>query len=57
MEYPTDDITDLQLAAAAQHSTTELPSVEDQALKAFSDNDVKAAMQALPEQFRFSTDG
>ncbi|WP_418001121.1 sigma-70 family RNA polymerase sigma factor [Mycobacterium haemophilum] len=52
MRYLTDDITDQQLAAAAQHSTTELPSTEEQALKALPDNDIMAAMLALPEQFR-----
>lgn len=51
-QYPTDEITDVQLAASAQHSTTGLRSAEDQALETFPDNDLRAAMQALPEQFR-----
>ena len=51
-QYPTDEISDLALTAAAQHSTTGLRSAEDQALDKLPDNDIRAAIQALPEQFR-----
>jgi RNA polymerase sigma-70 factor, ECF subfamily len=45
-------VTDLQLVVSAAHSAMGLPSAEDQALKCFGDQDVRAAMRALPEQFR-----
>jgi RNA polymerase sigma-70 factor (ECF subfamily) len=45
-------ITDLQLVMNAAHSALGLPSAEEQALKGFGDQDVSAAMRALPEQFR-----
>jgi RNA polymerase sigma-70 factor (ECF subfamily) len=45
-------ITDLQLVVSAAHSAMGMPSAEDQALKGFGDQDVRAAMRALPEQFR-----
>jgi RNA polymerase sigma-70 factor (ECF subfamily) len=45
-------ITDLQLMVSSAHSTMGLPSAEDQALTRFGDQDVRAAMRALPEQFR-----
>jgi RNA polymerase sigma-70 factor, ECF subfamily len=51
-QYPTDEISDLALAAAARHSATGLRSAEDQALDRLPDSDVLAAIQALPEQFR-----
>lgn len=54
MQYPTEDIADRQLAVAAPYWLTELTSAEDQALKALPDNDIKAAMRALPEQFRIA---
>ena len=47
-----EHITDLQLVTNAAHSASGLPSAEDQALKLFGDHDVRAAMRALPEQFR-----
>ena len=37
---------------SAAHSAMGLPSAEDQALKCLGDHDVRAAMRALPEQFR-----
>jgi RNA polymerase sigma-70 factor, ECF subfamily len=46
------EITDVQVVLAAVHSGMGLPSAEDQALKSFGDQDVIAAMRALPEQFR-----
>lgn len=48
-----DDLTHQQLSAAYARSTPNgLRSAEDVALDSLPDNDVKAAMQALPEQFR-----
>jgi RNA polymerase sigma-70 factor (ECF subfamily) len=52
--FPTEEITDQQLATYAQHASTGLRSAEDQALEALPDNEIKAAMQALPEQFRMA---
>ena len=50
--YPTDDVTDQQLMTGARHSSTLLRSAEDAALDTLPDNRIRAAMQALPEQFR-----
>ena len=50
--YPSEEITDQLLAANAEHSSTGLRSAEDEALEALPDTEIKAAMQALPEQFR-----
>jgi RNA polymerase sigma-70 factor, ECF subfamily len=52
MLYPTEEITDDQLAAIAEHSSLGLPSAEDMALATLPDTEIKAAMQALPEPFR-----
>ena len=51
-QCPTDQITDRQLAASAAHRSVGLWSAEDQALETLPDPQIKAAMQALPEQFR-----
>src|SRR4051794_37935308 len=51
-QYPTDQITDRQLAASAAHGSTGLWSAEDEALATLPDPEIMAAMQALPEQFR-----
>ena len=51
-EYATADITDQQLCDLARNAATELRSAEEQALESLPDNKIKAAMQALPEQFR-----
>ncbi|MFD3812100.1 sigma-70 family RNA polymerase sigma factor [Rhodococcus sp. NPDC058639] len=53
-QYPTDEITDWQLAATAEHSSTGLRSAEVEALDALPDNDIKAALQELPEDFRMA---
>lgn len=53
-EYPTDEITDWQLAANAEHSSTGLRSAEVEALEALPDTEIKAALQALPEEFRMA---
>jgi RNA polymerase sigma-70 factor (ECF subfamily) len=51
---PTDRITDRQLAASAAHGSAGLRSAEDEALATLPDSQIKAAMQALPEQFRIA---
>ncbi len=53
-QCPTDQITDRQLAASAAHLAGGLWSAEDQALATLPDPQIKAAMQALPEQFRIA---
>ena len=50
-EYPTEEITDWQLAANAEHSSTDLRSAEVEALP---DSEIKEALQALPEEFRMA---
>jgi RNA polymerase sigma-70 factor, ECF subfamily len=44
----TEEITDRQLAAHAQHASTGLGSAEEQAMESLQDNEIKAAMQAFP---------
>lgn len=53
-EYPTDEITDWQLAANAEHSSTGLRSAEVEALENLPDSEIKQALQALPEEFRLA---
>ncbi len=53
-QYPTDEITDWQLAATAEHSSTGLRSAEVEALDALPDDEIKAALQQLPEEFRMA---
>jgi RNA polymerase sigma-70 factor, ECF subfamily len=53
-EYPTDEITDWQLAANAEHTSTGLRSAEVEALEALPDTEIKEALQALPEEFRMA---
>ena len=53
-QYPAEDITDRQLLAESRHTATGLRSVEDEVLEALPDNDINAAMHALPEQFRMA---
>lgn len=53
-EYPTDEITDWQLAANAEHSSTGLRSAEVEALELLPDSEIKEALQALPEEFRMA---
>ena len=53
-EYPTDEITDWQLAANAEHTSSGLRSAEVEALDALPDTEIKAALQALPEEFRMA---
>nr|WP_264022132.1 sigma-70 family RNA polymerase sigma factor [Mycolicibacterium pyrenivorans] len=53
-EYPTEEITDWQLAANAEHSSTGLRSAEVEALESMPDSEIKEALQALPEDFRMA---
>jgi RNA polymerase sigma-70 factor (TIGR02947 family) len=53
-EHPTGEITDQQLVASAPRTPGGLRSAEDQALEVLPDPDLKAAMMALPEQFRIA---
>lgn len=53
-QYPTDEITDWQLAATAEHTSSGLRSAEIEALDALPDDDIKAALQELPEDFRMA---
>jgi RNA polymerase sigma-70 factor, ECF subfamily len=53
MQYSTEDLTDRDLTEASSRSAVSvLHSAEDKALALLPDNDIKAAMQALPGQFR-----
>jgi RNA polymerase sigma-70 factor, ECF subfamily len=53
-EYPTEEITDWQLASNAEHSSTGLRSAEVEALEGLPDTEIKEALQALPEEFRMA---
>lgn len=53
LHYSTEEITDRHLTEAhARSAASALQSAEDCALDLLPDNDVKAAMQMLPGQFR-----
>ena len=52
VQWLTDEITDGQLLAEARHSSTGLRSAEDDVLDQLGDNDVREAMQQLPEKLR-----
>ena len=54
LEYPTEEITDWQLAANAEHSSTGLRSAEVEALEEMPDTEIKEALQALPDEFRLA---
>jgi RNA polymerase sigma-70 factor (ECF subfamily) len=51
---PTEEITDWQLAQAAQHSSSGLRSAEMDALDLLPDSDVKDALSQLGEDFRMA---
>ena len=51
-QSPIADISDPQVMAGTRHSATALRSAEDEALDGLPDKRIRAAMQALPEQFR-----
>jgi RNA polymerase sigma-70 factor (ECF subfamily) len=53
VQYSTEHLTDHYLTEAnARSAASALRSAEDHALDLLPDNDIKAAMQALPGQFR-----
>jgi RNA polymerase sigma-70 factor (ECF subfamily) len=54
LQSPTDEITDWQIAQAGEHTSLGLPSAEAEALDRLPDDDVKAALQALPDDFRMA---
>jgi len=53
-QYPTEEITDWQLADAAEHTSRGLRSAEVEALDKLPDSDIKEALQSLPEDFRMA---
>lgn len=53
-QSPTEEITDWQIAQAGEHTSQGLPSAEMEALDRLPDNDVKAALQQLPDDFRMA---
>ncbi|MGQ0840109.1 sigma-70 family RNA polymerase sigma factor [Actinokineospora sp.] len=54
LQSPTDEITDWQLAKAENHTSVGLRSAEVEAMDALPDDDVKQALQQLPEDFRLA---
>ena len=50
----TDEIEDWQIAAAESHASSGLKSAEMEALEHLPDSDVKDALQALPDDFRYA---
>ena len=53
VQYSAEHVTDQHLAQADAHSRPmRLRSAEDQALDVLPDSEIKAAMEALPQQFR-----
>ena len=54
LQQPTEEITDWQIAQAGEHTSQGLPSAEMEALDRLPDDDVKAALQALPDDFRMA---
>jgi RNA polymerase sigma-70 factor (ECF subfamily) len=53
-ESNSDTVEDWQLARAESHTSSGLRSAEMEALDHLPDNDVKSALQALPEDFRLA---
>ena len=51
-EVSVDEITEHELAGSAARLTAGLRSTETEVLDALPDNDIKAAMDSLPEGFR-----
>ncbi|WP_438816813.1 sigma-70 family RNA polymerase sigma factor [Umezawaea beigongshangensis] len=54
LQQPTEEITDWQLAQAESHTSRGLRSAEVEAMDRLPDNDVKEALQRLPEEFRIA---
>jgi RNA polymerase sigma-70 factor (ECF subfamily) len=50
----TEEIEDWQLARASSHASSGLKSAEAEALERLPDSEVKAALQALQEEFRIA---
>jgi RNA polymerase sigma-70 factor (ECF subfamily) len=53
-QAPTEEISDWQIAQASEHTSQGLPSAEAEALDNLPDDDVKAALQQLPDDFRMA---
>ena len=53
-QSPTEEITDWQLAQAESHTSVGLRSAEVEAMDRLPDDDVKEALQRLPEEFRMA---
>jgi RNA polymerase sigma-70 factor (ECF subfamily) len=54
LQSMSEDIEDWQLHRAESHTSSGLKSAEMEALEHLPDNDVKAALQKLPEDFRLA---
>ena len=54
IQTSADEITDWQIAAAESHTSTGLRSAEVEAMDRLPDDDVKQALQQLPEEFRIA---
>jgi RNA polymerase sigma-70 factor (ECF subfamily) len=50
----SEDVEDWQLARAESHTSSGLKSAEAEALEHLPDTDVKAALQAIPDDFRMA---
>jgi len=50
----SEEIEDWQIAAAESHTSSGLKSAEMEALERLGDEDIKEALQALPEDFRYA---
>ncbi len=54
IQQPAEDITDWQIAQASNHTSAGLRSAEVDAMDRLPDDDVKFALQQLPEDFRLA---
>ncbi|HEX2283484.1 MAG TPA: sigma-70 family RNA polymerase sigma factor [Mycobacterium sp.] len=54
MMFPIEDLSEKQHGAISESAWATTRSAEDRALDSLPDTDVKAAMEALPEQFRLA---
>ena len=54
IQTSADEITDWQIAAAESHTSQGLRSAEVEAMDRLPDDDVKQALQQLPEEFRLA---
>ena len=54
IEYPIDHFNEALVASAAHHSPTGRRSAEEHALDSLGDNQIRVAMQALPERLRLA---